>query len=38
VVELAGSEPIAAPHGLSPRQREVLAAGGLIEWVRRQRG
>ncbi|MAS10984.1 aconitate hydratase [Salinisphaera sp.] len=35
-VEVKGGEPIECRHGLSPRQVEILMAGGLINWKRDQ--
>lgn len=35
-VEVKGGDPIECRHGLSPRQVEILRAGGLINWKRDQ--
>lgn len=36
--EIEGKATIAARYSMSPRQIEIMLAGGLINWVRAKRG
>jgi aconitate hydratase len=36
-IQVSGKRPFQARHDLSPRQREIVRAGGLINWIRRHR-